>query len=1120
MNFAQQRTQWKFYISHALRDLRRNGARTIFALFCIATGVAAVVALRSLALMIADELTLNLAELNRGDIQIVANDDISPRYFTQSNQNETVFSEAGVMALRAWAAEQEVDIQFAANINLLQILPQDENGNFTSPVPIVAILIEPDKWPYYGVVTTSEPSVMTLDEVFVPNQRNLVISKRAALDNNLQIGDQVRVGGLDEPLTIAAFVDDETEGSLVLRNGPAGLIGFIYYPLDRAAEIGLTPLPQQAFVKIPLGRAVEEVDKSLQRRFGRGISRITTAELEEQNQQTADLVNDLILVMGLSSILIGGMGIINTMNVIVGRRTLEIAVLKTLGLKAWRVTLLFLVEAALMGLIGSLIGVLVGIVLSALIRGVGEEVLNTTLSWRAYPEAWFSGITLGLVVTICFGFLPTLNAGQVRPAGVLRPNDIQLPNAGLKRTLGALITTIVVFGLTLNTIVQGQLELPLALMLGLGGFIVGLFGGIMLANEGIMEPIPPQPDASIARRGIGIMTGAISALLLVGLGAVNLFFMDISPLIIYGAPVLLGGTVFFGLRQLTRRSPALAISAARLARQLLLLGGAVILGGLIGGGIFALVRAVLAVLYPDDLPQTELIIGIIASVLIGLAAMLGFRLRGRAAAGTVGLGLMGSAVLSIVGFGIGDLLAAVFGGMSFWRQVENASTGIIVVEIITLALGGAFLVMMGLVWLLARLPSFGSVDAKLSLRNINARKARTASTMIGLVTGIGALSLITLTTSGVTSLLEESIRTDIGGNVVILSRDAPTAEAVRKRLDNTIEGVNSYYQFSIYRGRILLVNGEEPKTRRDMEFGDEADGNRLEFGRSETEEGIGFAFTTIDPRLDTPQYQMKAGRFFTAEDVGKPIMVLREPFRGSFLDELGIKKGSTITWRLFPPPESGEDPVEITFTVIGIIDRDSEQAGAADTFQAPVGSVPEFIHSESIITVAEIQEAYVDAAMVEFAQITNAFALEIGFIVQLAQRLLDQLIAIPALVAVLALVAGIAIIANTVALDTQERRRQIGIMKAVGLKGRRVLAQLMFENAFIGLVSGLIGVGIGLVATLLVGVLGNADQVGETLELMPALRLIVIAVVIAMAATLTSAWTAASESPMNVLRYE
>jgi len=72
----------RFFILHSLRDMGRNRGRTAFALVCVATGVAAVVALRSLAFMVADELTSNLAEMNRGDIKLTASrraDEITER---------------------------------------------------------------------------------------------------------------------------------------------------------------------------------------------------------------------------------------------------------------------------------------------------------------------------------------------------------------------------------------------------------------------------------------------------------------------------------------------------------------------------------------------------------------------------------------------------------------------------------------------------------------------------------------------------------------------------------------------------------------------------------------------------------------------------------------------------------------------------------------------------------------------------------------------------------------------------------------------------------------------------------------------------------------------------------
>jgi len=153
--------------------------------------------------------------------------------------------------------------------------------------------------------------------------------------------------------------------------------------------------------------------------------------------------------------------------------------------------------------------------------------------------------------------------------------------------------------------------------------------------------------------------------------------------------------------------------------------------------------------------------------------------------------------------------------------------------------------------------------------------------------------------------------------------------------------------------------------------------------------------------------------------------------------------------------------------------------------------------------------------------VPGAIPLELSALTQLLESLLEQLNAIPTLVAWLALVAGTAIIANTVALATQERRRQIGVMKAVGLKGRRVLGMLMIENGLIGLLAGLIGAGVGLLVTVAIVLASQSpEELARLLELSTIGWLILVGIGVAIGAAMLSAWGAAAEKPMNVLRYE
>ncbi|MCO5188739.1 MAG: FtsX-like permease family protein [Anaerolineae bacterium] len=119
------------------------------------------------------------------------------------------------------------------------------------------------------------------------------------------------------------------------------------------------------------------------------------------------------------SLLISGIGIVNTMVVVVRRRALEIGVLKTIGLQGRQITTMFMLEALLLGILGSFLGVLLGIGLTALLRSVGEQLASRTLPFTISPQAIVYGMILGVVITLVFGFLPTLSAGRVRPNVVL-----------------------------------------------------------------------------------------------------------------------------------------------------------------------------------------------------------------------------------------------------------------------------------------------------------------------------------------------------------------------------------------------------------------------------------------------------------------------------------------------------------------------------------------------------------------------------------------------------------------------------------------------------------------------------------------------------------------------------
>src|SRR5690606_34262365 len=174
--------------------------------------------------------------------------------------------------------------------------------------------------------------------------------------------------------------------------------------------------------------------------------------------------------------------------VMVGRRTNEIAALKTFGLKGRQVAALFLSEAFLLGLMGSVVGTIVGTLMSGIVNQYGEAFLQQRLPLRFYPEAALFGVALGIVVTMVFGILPVLTANRVRPAIILRPNETYVPAAGCLHSLIALVLVVVVIGSVagqiLGSIPFGIIGVAVTLL------ILGVLVGVMWIIVWVVSHLP------------------------------------------------------------------------------------------------------------------------------------------------------------------------------------------------------------------------------------------------------------------------------------------------------------------------------------------------------------------------------------------------------------------------------------------------------------------------------------------------------------------------------------------------------------------------------------------------------------------------------------------------------
>src|SRR6266436_3773468 len=108
------------------------------------------------------------------------------------------------------------------------------------------------------------------------------------------------------------------------------------------------------------------------------------------------------------------------MQVLLRRRQIEIAMLKTTGYRQVDLYTLFGLEAALLGIVGGIVGTLVGLGISYLVRSVVERAFFINLPIVLDALTLASGLLIGLATALIFGLLPIVQASQVRPLSVLR----------------------------------------------------------------------------------------------------------------------------------------------------------------------------------------------------------------------------------------------------------------------------------------------------------------------------------------------------------------------------------------------------------------------------------------------------------------------------------------------------------------------------------------------------------------------------------------------------------------------------------------------------------------------------------------------------------------------------
>jgi putative ABC transport system permease protein len=147
----------------------------------------------------------------------------------------------------------------------------------------------------------------------------------------------------------------------------------------------------------------------------------TVVSMEQMLGQLQQVLGIFTIVLGAIasiSLLVGGIGIMNIMLVSVTERTREIGIRKAVGAKRRDILIQFLLEAAVLSLLGGAIGIIGGWMLAFLISliDIGGTNLHSVVSLNIVILA----VTVSVIIGLASGVYPALRAAKLNPIDALR----------------------------------------------------------------------------------------------------------------------------------------------------------------------------------------------------------------------------------------------------------------------------------------------------------------------------------------------------------------------------------------------------------------------------------------------------------------------------------------------------------------------------------------------------------------------------------------------------------------------------------------------------------------------------------------------------------------------------
>lgn len=411
---------------YAVNAIRRKKTRKILAILGVAIGIAAIVSLISLSQGFQEAVRVQFQKGFSADTVIVT---------TQSTdflETESDFD----LYLNDTQIINQID-NVKSSVALIQKTCFLKIGEREISVIVVGLDFEKYSEIYPNTFRSREGDILSYQNLSViigsrindpwKNQ-----TKYGEINDSVNITWTTRNGFQIENKTyqtnLLAILEDVGSASI---GGPAD--NGVYIPIETAQDFFETNKTTTIIVQLngSSEKLIDQTSKTIQDSFGGRVQVVTPQAVLNAISSIVSTIELFLTGISAISLLVAGVGIMNIMLTSLMERTREIGILKAVGMFKRTVLAIFLNEALIIGLIGSVVGILLGIGLATaidqfgLVSGLASGTESTFIGEiRIVPvfslNLIFYSFGFGVIISIIFGLYPAWRAGKLTAVDALR----------------------------------------------------------------------------------------------------------------------------------------------------------------------------------------------------------------------------------------------------------------------------------------------------------------------------------------------------------------------------------------------------------------------------------------------------------------------------------------------------------------------------------------------------------------------------------------------------------------------------------------------------------------------------------------------------------------------------